>query len=73
MKLEVGLGPGQIVLPSFLSPKGHSPTPNFGPFLFWLNGWVHQMPLGTEVSLSFSYDRINFSESLRPLYFNECF
>jgi len=36
---EVGLGSGHIVLdgdPASLPPK------NFGPFLLWPNGWMHQ-------------------------------
>ena len=35
--MELGLGPGDFVLdgdPVALSPKGHSPPPIFGPYLF---------------------------------------
>jgi len=42
--MEVGLGPGHIVLdgdPATLRKKGQSPT-IFGPFLLWPNGWMHQ-------------------------------
>ena len=44
--MEMGLGPGHIVLdgdPVSLPKKGQSP-PIFGPFLLWLwpNGWMHQ-------------------------------
>jgi len=42
----VGLGSGDFVLdgdPARPSPKtGQSPPPVFGPFLLWLNGWMHQ-------------------------------
>ena len=42
--MEVGLGPGHIVLdedPALLPKKGAEP-PIFGPFLLWPNGWMHQ-------------------------------
>jgi len=49
MKLgvQVGLGPGDIVLdgdPAPLSKKGQSPPPIFGPGLLWPNGWIDQDP-----------------------------
>jgi len=47
MKLgkQVGLGPGHIVLdgdPAPLLQRGIAPPPNFGPYLFWPNGWMDQ-------------------------------
>ena len=41
---EVGLGPGHIVLDGDPAPfpKGGQSAPIFGPFLLWLNGWMHQ-------------------------------
>jgi len=43
---EVGLSPGDFVLdwdPAFLPKKGaEPPSPIFGPFLLWTNGWMHQ-------------------------------
>jgi len=42
--MGVGLGPGHIVLngdPAPL-PKKEAEHPSFGPFLLWLNGWMHQ-------------------------------
>ena len=42
--LQVGLGPGHIVLErdrAPLSQKGRSPQ-IFGPYLLWLNGWMDQ-------------------------------
>jgi len=42
--MEVGLGPGHIVLdgdPAPLPRKGVEP-PILGPFLLWRNGWIHQ-------------------------------
>jgi len=42
---EVGLSPGDFVLDEDLVPlpkKGRSPLPNFGPFLLWPNGSIHQ-------------------------------
>jgi len=42
--MEVGLGPGHIVLDGDTAPlhqkKGQSPPPIFGPFLLWSNGWM---------------------------------
>ena len=43
--IEVGLGPGHIVLDETQLPPqkgGQSPLPIFGPFLLWRNGWMHQ-------------------------------
>ena len=42
--MEVGLGPGHIVLdePQLLSPKKGEKPPIFGPFLLWPNGSMHQ-------------------------------
>jgi len=44
--MEVGLGPGHIVLhgdPALPSQKRrHSPSPIFGPCLLWPNGWMDQ-------------------------------
>ena len=47
MKLgvQVGLGPGHIVLdgdPAPPPPKGHSHPPIFGPYLLWPNGGMDQ-------------------------------
>ena len=42
--VEVGLGPGHIVLdgdPAPLPKKGAEPQ-IFGPILLWPNGWMHQ-------------------------------
>ena len=42
--VEVGLGPGHIMLDGDPAPaprKGIEP-PIFGPSLLWLNGWMHQ-------------------------------
>jgi len=42
---EVGLGPDNIVLDGDSAPllkKGAVLPPNFGPFLLWSNGWMHQ-------------------------------
>jgi len=51
--MEVGLGPGHIVLdgdPAALPKKGgRAPSQTFSPFPLWPNGW---MPLGMEVGLS---------------------
>jgi len=49
--MEVGLGPGHILLdgnPASPSGKGHRNLPFFGRCLLWPNGWI---PLGTEVAL----------------------
>jgi len=42
--MEVGLGPGHIVLDrdSALLPKKRAEPPIFGPFLLWPNSWMHQ-------------------------------
>jgi len=46
--MEVGLGPGDIVLDGnpALHQKGHSPL-ILGPCLLWLNGRPFQLLLGT--------------------------
>jgi len=44
LDMEVGLGPGHIVLdgnPAPLPKKGAEP-PIFGAYLLWLNGWMDQ-------------------------------
>jgi len=41
--MQVGLGPGHIVLdgnPAFPPPRGTAPI--FGPYLLWPNGWMDQ-------------------------------
>ena len=41
--MEVGLGPGHIVLdgdPGLPPPKGHNTPSIFGPHLLWPNGWM---------------------------------
>jgi len=41
--MQLGLGPGHIVLDGYSAPplKGQSsPPPNFGPCLLWPNGWM---------------------------------
>jgi len=44
--MELGLGPGDFVLdgdPTPPLPKGGgAPSPIFGPFLLWPNGWMHK-------------------------------
>jgi len=43
--MEVGLSPGDFVLDGDPDPspkRGQSPSPIFGRFLLWPNGWVHQ-------------------------------
>jgi len=41
--MEVGLGPGGIVLDGDPAPqKGGTAPPIFGPCLLWPNGWMHQ-------------------------------
>ena len=43
--MEVGLGPGHIVLDGNLLPfpeKGAQPPTIFGPCLLWPNGWMDQ-------------------------------
>jgi len=43
--MEVGLGPGHIVIDGYTAPlphkRGHSP-PIFDPYLLWQNGWMDQ-------------------------------
>ena len=51
---EVGLGPGDFVFDGDLAPpqkKRAQPPPIFGSCLLWLNGWMDQMPLITDVNL----------------------
>ena len=43
--MEVGLSPGDFVLDGDPAPSpkgGGAPSPIFGPFLLWPNGWLHQ-------------------------------
>ena len=43
--MEVGLIPGDFVFDGDPAPSpkgGGAPSPIFGPFLLWPNGWVHQ-------------------------------
>ena len=43
--MEVGVAPGHTVLDGDLAPppkRGQSPSPIFGPFLLWPNGWMRQ-------------------------------
>jgi len=42
--MEVGLGPGHIVLGEDQAPpkRGAQPSPIFGPCLLWPNGWTDQ-------------------------------
>ena len=45
LDMEEGLGPGDFVLDGNLAPSqkgGRAPSPIFGPFLLWTNGWMHQ-------------------------------
>ena len=45
LDMELGLCPGDFVLdgdPVTFPQKGGAPSPIFGPFLLWLNGWMHQ-------------------------------
>jgi len=59
--MEVGLGPGDIVLdwdPALLPRKGHSSPPLFGPYLLWPNGRPSQQLLSScflilEISVKF--------------------
>jgi len=43
---EVGLSPGDLVVldgdPAPCRKRRHSPSPIFGRFLLWPNGWIHQ-------------------------------
>jgi len=45
--LEVGLGPGHIVLDGDPSPPKGAEPPNFGPYLLWPNGHPSQLLLST--------------------------
>jgi len=52
--MQVGLGPGHIVLGGDLAappPKGHSPPPIFGPYLLRPNGCMDEELLGIELGL----------------------
>jgi len=52
--MEVGLGPGHIVLGGDPAPppsKGGTALLIPGPCLLWPNGWCIRIPLGTEVGL----------------------
>jgi len=50
--VEVGLGPGHIVLDGIQLPlKGGTAFPLFGPCLLWLNGWMDQGATRYEVDL----------------------
>jgi len=43
--MQVGLGPGHIVLdgdPAFLPQRGTAPAPVFSPCISWPNGWMDQ-------------------------------
>jgi len=40
--MEVGLGPGHIVLDGDPAPPKGSQSPIFGPCLLWPNGWIDQ-------------------------------
>jgi len=45
LSVKVGLSPGDFVLdgdPAPLSKGGGAPSPIFGPFLLWPNGWMYQ-------------------------------
>jgi len=51
--MEVGLGPGHIVLDGDPAPLPQRGTvPIFGAYLLWPNGGWIKMPLGREVSLN---------------------
>ena len=42
---ELGFSPGDFVLDGDPAPslkRGGTPSPIFGPFLLWPNGWMHQ-------------------------------
>jgi len=48
---EAGLGPSTLCyMGTQFLPKGAEP-PIFGPCLLWRNGWMNQVPLGTEIGL----------------------
>jgi len=52
--MEVGLGPGHIVLHGDPAPppkKGAQQPQLFGPCLLWPIGWMVKMPLGTQVGI----------------------
>jgi len=50
--MEVGLGPGHIVLNGTQLPlKTGAAPPFFGPCLLWPNGWIDQDAAGTEIDL----------------------
>ena len=40
--MELGLGPRDFVLDGDPAPLPKKGNPIFGPFLLWLNGWIHQ-------------------------------
>jgi len=40
--MEVGLGPGHIVLDGDQAPPKGAQPPIFGPCLLWPNGWMDQ-------------------------------
>jgi len=43
--MELGLSPDNFVLdgdPVLFTKKGGAPSPIFGPFLLWPNGWMHK-------------------------------
>jgi len=45
LDMEIGLSPGDFVLdgdPAPLPEGYRAPSPIFGPFLLWPNGWMHQ-------------------------------
>jgi len=52
--MEVGLNPSDFMLdgdPVLPQKGGGGPSPIFGPFLLWPNGWMDQDALGMEVGL----------------------
>ena len=44
LRVEVGLGPGDVVLDGVAAPpkRGHNPFPVFGSYLLWPNGWMDE-------------------------------
>jgi len=43
--MEICLSPGDFVLDGDTAPPpkgGGAPSPVFGPFVLWPNGWMHQ-------------------------------